>query len=130
MKKISQICDKIGPEITGVIWFGQEEFAQGIEYFDEFNYLLDGLLVENVRTNHQQKGMHLFASSQFGHPFFVNYHNQKRYDYSELKEALQIATQMTGLKNNILILGAEELISKDMNKLKKAYPDSEFSFLH
>jgi hypothetical protein len=129
MKAVQEFCQKIGPDISGLIWLENDNYSPDLKYFNEMNYLLDGLLVENTKIDFENKTGHLFLSEQFGQPFFVIFFSSNNYSYQNLKDILKLAFDFNTKADQVLIFGEKDIIDSDVSKMKKSFADTSFSYL-
>ncbi|MBL7665154.1 MAG: hypothetical protein JNM93_08475 [Bacteriovoracaceae bacterium] len=125
------IAERITPDVAGVFWFLSSELSETSKHFQEFNYILNGLLVSKLANREQKiQKNNFFYSTQFGHPFFVGQISDNNTDYNEIKEMMKLTQGFSEKGQKILILDDTKNGSDHIAKLKKNFPDFKFEPLN
>ena len=75
--EIEHLSKNISPNTAGIIWLTDSYLDFKSPGVYEFNYLLDGILLEQIALNkemdHNEKKVNFFLGNSFGSPLFVSH---------------------------------------------------------
>jgi len=100
------LLETISPKYLGIIWATKGLLSEKLEYFEEINYLFNGIL--NKSKNSEKTT--LLLGNSFGNPFFLT-HIQENDSMIEqnLDQTLQIIKSLNSDNKNILFIGDKKI---------------------
>lgn len=104
----NKILDKISSNAIGVIWICQGPIDLNLDFYEDFNYLFDGLLTQFLTNNekHTELALNSFHTTNFGKNFFLIHINTQNQDKAKITELLKEQVNLIGAlksKNNVIL---------------------------
>ncbi len=130
MKEIYHFCDRVTPNISGLVWISDSELETTTEYFEEINYLLDGLLIKDYKKSNKKIKTRFFLGKQYGKPFFVIYMKENEYDLKEIESHLNLAFQLNETNLDVLLIDKNQKMKNDITDLSKKFKKNSFISFH
>ncbi len=129
----NKILDQISSDAAGVIWISEGPIDLKVDFFDEFNYLFDGLLSQFLKNNdkHTDLALNSFHTTNFGKSLFLVHINTLKLDKKKVSELLQEQVSLiSAMKNeNKLILTLNQSKEDWISDLKSHFQRFEFKNL-
>ena len=128
---MSELLDSFTPEFLGIVWVTSGPISRERRYFNEVNYLLDGLLLNSfeVEPNKNENHFELFVGKNFGRDFFLAHMvYEDQFPFQKIDKFYQIirAHIQTERRKTILLGETSKLNLKDWDKLKRRFNNLEF----
>lgn len=133
---IKHFSEYISPKTVGIIWLTDDKLNFKSPGVYEFNYLLDGMLVQAIDTqvkNSSFQKSNFFLGENFGKPIFVGHiqFSQKE-DMKALDSHFEMASSFLEANAEIFIFNRAQNTANlnILKELSKKYKDYQFNNLN
>jgi hypothetical protein len=122
------ILDLISPDVEAIFWMTEEKLNRELKYFDEINYLFDGLISETLFDEEKKVETNLiFFTKNFGHDLKLFHLHGKDIQSGTIDELLATVKKQENKKPTIVILNSTQ--KKWEDELPKRYHQFQFKSL-
>lgn len=129
-----ELLDSIGPNIQAIIFLSKEKLTREIPYFNELNYLFDGLISTSLYRNEKSSDDFYATSAEHFQMFATQNFNQNLYlihflltdDIEKKLEAIMQFVDGNKKDKDFFVINLTEFNLKAL--LAKKYPNKNFIF--
>ena len=118
IKTLNQLDKYLCPTTVGVL-IQQNESIQKSKYFNAFNYIFDGLLIQSIKERPKKRKISFFSTKSFNYEFFLIFFSCNK-NSSQLLNGIEIiANNSSKNKNEVLYLNesrSDSFIPPDWSK--------------
>lgn len=112
---MNELIKQITPLTRAIIWIVKDECQPTHPFYAEIDYLLDGILTANLKTN-KELTSRVIVGRNFDKPIYVMI--LKEMKKNELQSFLTLVKQDLGPENDILVLDEADGLEKLQQELK------------
>ncbi len=114
----------IGSDTGAILWITKEPLRKFPRPFREMDYLLDGIISQNMKIHKEDPKKNLFCSKQFEYLLFIAHLEKSIENFQEqLKEMVKLIQKINKQSKDIIYIG-EEL--KEIKNLQGIYKNIKF----
>lgn len=98
---MSELIKAVTPFTRGILWFVKDHFESQSKYYEEVDYLLDGLLTANLVISHPAQSRVILGNS-FNNSIYVFIVNEAK--MSEIQSFISLVQKDLGPENDIIVI--------------------------
>lgn len=134
---IKHLSQSITPKTSGVLWLTDEELSFKTPGVYEFNYLLNGVIIESLTKTKEnslpKQSQNFFLSDNFESKFFIGHLVIKeKKDTKKMFNLLKLATTLMSDESQVLIFNRSKNTANVniLKELSEKFPDIVFENLN
>jgi len=132
-KDIQHFSNFISPETSGILWLTDEPLNYKSPGIYEFNYLLDGVVLQVLSEELKIHDSHFFLGKSFGKNFFLSHVQVKdKADLNKMYQHIETAIPVIEAKSKIHIYNKSKNTANInlLKELNKRYKENIFDNLN
>ncbi len=128
---MDQLIEQITFKTIGILWITKVELNRKLKYFEQLNYLFDGLLVKSSQdkiASSKPTPEHFFIGTSFGHPLMLIHleAGEKKISENIFTDAMKLFQSNADENNNEILIIDECNNTKLLEKVSSQF--SQFTF--